>query len=196
MRTNANTGRRVSFANIGEKKQHQKGSSLRNYVYAPIQKIISIADIGWETAVNVPAGVPWIVTRRKSNREGPEVPSGLPAAWSNKLVEGTAQDWSIRGADKWVLSVYTQAYHRLRPGRWVGLIATGVPPQDCTGMISKLTRESLMDFHETIVDELADLLVTQHGCCAKILRQAIWDRLFIFRPRKPEPFLTIKIALG
>jgi hypothetical protein len=36
-------------------------------------------------------------------------------------------------------------------------------------MVSKLTRESPLDFHETILDELADLLVTQHGRCAKTL---------------------------
>src|SRR5262252_5676197 len=147
MRTHANAGRRVGFADIGEKKQHQQGSSLRNYVDAPVQKIISIAAIGRKTAVNVPAGVPWVLARRKTNREGPEILSGPPPAWPNELVESTVQNGSIGGADEWLLTVSAQANHRLRPGRRVGLVATGVPPQDCAGAVSKLTRERLLDFH-------------------------------------------------
>ena len=101
--------------------------------------------------------------RRKTNRERSEIPSGLPPAWSNELVECMVQDWSIGGAGKWLLSVHAQANHRLRPSRWVGRNATGVPPQDCAALVSKLTRKSVRDFDETIADELADLRVTQHG---------------------------------
>src|SRR5215472_11138433 len=101
--------------------------------------------------------------RRKTNRESSEIPSGLPPARTNELVERMVQDWSIGGARKWLLSVHAQANHRLRPSRWVSLNATGVAPQDRATLVSKLTRKSAPNFHETIADELADLRVIQHG---------------------------------
>src|SRR5437016_10926476 len=73
MRTDTNAGWRITFADIGEKKQHQQGSSLRKHVDAPVQKIIGIAEIRRETAIHVPARVSWIVGRRKSNWEHPEI---------------------------------------------------------------------------------------------------------------------------
>jgi hypothetical protein len=157
MRTHANTSRSVAFPNIGEKKQHEQGSSPRNHVDAPIQKITGIAGIGWEAAVNVPACVSRIVSGRKTNWERPEIRSRAPSAWTDKLIKRLVQDLSIRGGGKRLLSIHAQSDHWPRPGPWVGLITTGVPPQNGTAPVSKLTRKGLLNFHEAFLGELADL---------------------------------------
>jgi len=106
MRTHANARRSVTLADIREKKQHQQGSSFRNYVDAPIQKITGSAPIGWETAVNVPACVSGIVRRRKTNGERSEIGASTPSAWADKLIECLVQDSSIRGRGKWFLCIH------------------------------------------------------------------------------------------
>src|SRR5580700_5820920 len=162
MRTDANARWRITFANIGEKKQHQQGSSLRKHVDAPVQKIIGITEIRRETAIHVPTRVSWIAGRRKSDRERPEVASRPPSAWTDKLIECFVQDWHIGSSGKRRLFIHTEADHRLRPGCWVGLIAARVPPEDATALVCKLTRKSPLDFHEPIMDELPDLCIVHH----------------------------------
>src|SRR5437016_14592136 len=85
MRTDSNASRTVIFADIGEKKQHEQGSSFRNHVDAPIQKITSIARIMRETVVNVPAYVSRVVRRRKSYWERTEIAACTPWARTDKL---------------------------------------------------------------------------------------------------------------
>ena len=170
MRTDANPGWRITFTNIGEKKQHQQGSSLRKHVDAPVQKITGIAEIRRETAIHVPARVSWVVGRGKSNRERPEIASRPPSTWTDKLIECLVQDWHIGGSGKRRLFIHTEADHRLRPGCWVGLIAARVPPEDGTALVGKLTRKSPLDFHKPIMDELPDLRIAHHRWGTSIKR--------------------------
>jgi len=188
MRANANAGWRVTFANIGEKKQHQQGSSLGKHVDAPVQKIIGIAEIRRETAVHVPARVSWIVARRKSNREGPEVTSRPPSAWTDKLIECLVQDRHIGGSGKRCLFIHTEADHRLRPGCWVVLIAAGVPPEDRTALVCNLTRKSPLDFDEPIMDELPDLRIAQHRGRTRIKPKAMSGSLLVVHVENPTLF--------
>src|SRR5260370_26556128 len=126
MGTGANAGWRITFADIGEKKQHQQGSSLRKHVDAPVQIIIGIAGIRRKTAIHVPARVSWIVRRRKSNRERPEIASRLPSAWTTKLIKCLVQDWRIGGPGERLLSIHTKAEPRFDHGCSLDLIGARV----------------------------------------------------------------------
>jgi hypothetical protein len=77
------------------------------------------------------------------------------------------------------LPVRAEANNGLGPSYWIVLIAAGVAPEDGAALVRKVTRKSLVEFHEAVVNELPDLRIAQHGRRTRIKRWARPDSMLV-----------------
>ena len=159
--TRANTRRGVVLANIGEEKQHQQGAAFRSHVDSPVQEFVGIGGLESEAGINVPARISGIVWRRKPDRKRPQVGARQPAPSTYQLIEGSMQNGRVGGPDKRFLSIHAKPDDGLGPCCRIRRIAARVAPEDGAALVGKFARKGVVDFHESIADELPDLTIAQ-----------------------------------
>jgi hypothetical protein len=177
MRSGANAGRRIVLPDIGEEEQQQQRPPLRGDIRTPRKEIVRIGGLGGKTDVDVPAGVPRIVRGRKPDGKRPEVHAGQPAPSSDELIERVVQDRRVGGLGEGVLSIEAQPDDRLRPGRGVIGIITGVPLEDGAAFARDAARKGFRNLHKPVSDKARDLCVAQDARRIASIRHRLAHRI-------------------
>jgi hypothetical protein len=158
--------RRIPTPDVGEQKQHEKGSTARGYVHAPRREIVPltrVAIVTGKTDIEMPAGIAGIVPVRETCHKTPQGRSDVASALCRQVGRMPNRAPRCSAPSERLFAVAAKPSDRFRPcGRIAGL-ASGISPQNCAGLVGKLPRKCPINPHESVSNELLHLRIAERA---------------------------------